>query len=90
MKKKDIVFTIGLCIFMGVLWITGELIMGLWLPVVPKMHLYWLVGIVSFTLIVNIWHGMIEDEYEPESQRKTKYDRKVGGRKQKKLNKKKK
>ncbi|MBP3745853.1 MAG: hypothetical protein J6I47_00115 [Ruminococcus sp.] len=88
MKKKEIVFTIGLCIFMGVLWIIGELIMGLWIPVLPKTHLYWLIGIVAFTLIVNIWHGMKEDTSEPETPHNRKYDRKVNGRKQKKLKKK--
>ena len=54
MKKKDVVFTIGLTIFMGVLWIVGEIVMGLWIPVVPKTHLWWFVGIVSVTLIISV------------------------------------
>ena len=30
MNKKDLKFTIGLTILMGVLWAIGELVMGLW------------------------------------------------------------
>ena len=33
MKKKDVTFTIGLTILMGVIWAVGELVMGLWLAV---------------------------------------------------------
>ena len=36
MKKKDITFTIGLAILMGVIWGIGELVMGLWVAV-PKI-----------------------------------------------------
>jgi hypothetical protein len=88
MKKKDVVFTIGICIFMGVLWIVGELIMGLYIPVRPRTHLWWLIGVVSFTLVVNIWHSFIEDESGLKDPRREKYERKVNGRKNRKKNKK--
>ena len=77
MKKKDLVFTIGLCIFMGVLWIVGELVMGLWIAVVPKVHLWWLVGIVAVTLVISVWHSMIEDTSEQHDPKREKYRRKV-------------
>ena len=77
MKKKDLVFTIGLCIFMGVLWIVGELIMGLWIAVVPKTHLWWLIGIVAVTLVISVWHSMIEDNSGHHDPKREKYRRKV-------------
>ena len=84
MKKKDVVFTIGLTIFMGVLWIVGEIVMGLWIPVIPKTHLWWFVGIVSVTLIISVWHSMMEDESDLKDPKREKYDRKVAGRKARK------
>jgi hypothetical protein len=90
MKKKDVIFTIGLCIFTGILWMAGELVMGLWLAVRPKAHLWWLIGIVTFTLVVNVWHSFIEDESGAKDPYREKYDRKVNGRIQRKKNKKKK
>ena len=90
MKKKDVVFTIGLCIITGIMWMAGELVMGLWIPVRPKVHLWWLIGIVIFTLAVNIWHSFIEDESDKKDPRREKYERKVTGRAERKKNKKKK
>ena len=58
MNKKDLKFTIGLTILMGVLWAIGELVMGLWVAVVPKAHIFWLALIVIITLVVNVWHSM--------------------------------
>ncbi|MBP3309659.1 MAG: hypothetical protein J6L05_02465 [Ruminococcus sp.] len=84
MKKKDLVFIIGLTIFMGVLWIVGELVMGLWIAVVPKAHLFWLIGIVSATLIISVWHSMLEDESDLQDPKRQKYERKKNKRKQKK------
>lgn len=81
MKKKDVVFTIGLAIFMGVLWIVGEIAMGLWIAVVPKAHLWWFIGIVAATLIISVWHSMIEDESDLKDPKREKYDRKVSSRK---------
>ena len=54
MNKKDLKFTIGLTILMGVLWAIGELVMGLWVAVVPKAHIFWLALIVIITLVVNV------------------------------------
>jgi hypothetical protein len=90
MKKKDVVFTIGLSIFMGVLWIAGELVMGLWIPVRPKAHLWWLIFVVGFTLVVNVWHSLLEDTSDAKDPRREKYDRKVNKRKNRKKNKKRK
>jgi len=81
MKKKDVVFTVGMCVFMGVLWMAGELVMGLYIPVRPKAHLWWLIFIVGFTLAVNIWHSLIEDNSDIRDKRREKYERKVSGRK---------
>ena len=53
MKKKDVVFTIGLCIFTGIMWMAGELVMGLWIPVRPKVHLWWLIGSVYVSKKIN-------------------------------------
>lgn len=83
MKKKDVVFTIGLTIFMGVLWIVGEIVMGLWLAVVPKTHLWWFIGIVAATLTISVWHSMIEDESDLKDPKREKYERKIGKRKKK-------
>lgn len=83
MKKKDVVFTIGLTIFMGVLWIVGEIVMGLWLAVVSKTHLWWFIGIVAATLTISVWHSMIEDESDLKDPKREKYDRKINKRKKK-------
>ncbi len=77
MKKKDVIFTIGLCILMGVLWIVGEIVMGLWIPVVGKIHILWLIIIVVVTLAVSVWHSMIEDESDLRDPRREKYLRKT-------------
>ena len=58
MKKKDIIFIIGLSIFMGVMWIAGELVMGLWIAVVPVVRLIWRIGIVAAALIKNASRSM--------------------------------
>lgn len=89
MKKKDVVFTVGMCVFMGVLWMAGELVMGLYIPVRPKTHLWWLIFIVGFTLTVNIWHSLIEDNSDIRDKHREKYERKVSGRKNRSKNKKK-
>ena len=83
MKKKDVVFTIGLTIFMGVLWIVGEIVMGLWLAVVPKTHLWWFIGIVAATLTISVWHSMIEDESDLKDPKREKDERKISKRKKK-------
>lgn len=84
MKKKDFIFTIGLSIFMGVLWVIGMLVMGLWISVRPKVYIWWFVGIVAATLIINVWHSMMKDESDLKDPKKEKYQRKVNKRKKKK------
>ena len=81
MNKKDLTFTIGLTILMGVIWITGELVMGLWIAVVPRAHLFWLIGIVAVTLVISVWHSMKEDESDRQDPKRAKYDRMAGTRK---------
>lgn len=83
MSKKDIIFTVGLCLLMGIIWVVGEIVMGLWIAVIPSAHLFWLVGIVVVTLAISIWHTMKEDESDRTDPKKAKYDRKVNKRKEK-------
>ena len=77
MKKKDLIFTLGLTIFMGVLWVVGMLVMGLWIPVRPKAYIWW-------TLVINIWHSLKEDQSDLKDPKREKYQRKVNKRKKKK------
>lgn len=81
MKKKDVMFIMGLSIFMGVLWVVGELVMGLWIAVIPKAHIVWFALIVILTLVISIWHAMIEDQSDLEDPKRVKYERKVNKRK---------
>ena len=81
MKKKDITFIIGLTIFMGVIWMIGELVMGLWVAVIPRTHIFWFAFIVAVTLIVSVWHSMLEDKSDLEDPKRAKYERKVNKRK---------
>ncbi|MCR5599557.1 MAG: hypothetical protein K6G33_02280 [Ruminococcus sp.] len=83
MKKKDVTFIIGLTIFMGVVWVIGELVMGLWVAVVPKTHIVWFAVILVITLGVSVWHSMIEDKSDLEDPKRAKYERKVSKRKNK-------
>lgn len=84
MKKKDFIFTIGLCLFMGILWVAGELVMGLWIAVKPSAHIFWMAGIVVVTLAVNIWHMFKEDNSDFTDPKRAKYERKVQKRKKNK------
>ena len=80
MKKKDLTFTIGLAILMGVIWGIGELVMGLWIAVMPRTHIIWFVVIVAITLAISIWHSFIEDKSDLEDPKRAKYERKVNKR----------
>ncbi len=84
MKKKDLVFTIGLSILMGVIWVLGVLAMGLWIPVRPKAYLFWFIGIVVTTLVISVWHSMKEDESDLKDPKRQKYMRKTTKKKKKK------
>ncbi len=77
MKKKDLIFTVGLCLLMSIIWISGELVMGLWIAVVPSAHKFWLIGIVAVTLVINVWHFMKEDESDRTDPKRAKYERKT-------------
>lgn len=77
MKKKDLIFTIGLCLLMSIIWISGELVMGLWIAVVPSAHKFWFIGIVAVTLVINVWHFMKEDESDLTDPKRAKYERKT-------------
>ncbi|MDE6666518.1 MAG: hypothetical protein K2K14_10120 [Ruminococcus sp.] len=83
MKKKDVIFIMGLSILMGIIWIVGELIMGLWIAVVPKAHIFWFVFVVVVTLGISVWHSLIEDESDLEDPKRAKYERKKNKRKNK-------
>ena len=77
MTKKDAFFTFGLTIMMGVLWALGEVAMGLWFPLNAKGHIFWFVLIVVSTLIVSVWHSMLNDESQDKTPREAKYARKT-------------
>lgn len=83
MKKKDITFIIGLTILMGVIWVLGEVVMGLWIAVYPVVHIIWIALIVVITLGVSVWHSMIEDRSDLEDPKRAKYERKTQKRKNK-------
>lgn len=84
MKKKDIIFTIGLCTFMGVLWAVGMLVMGLWVPVRPKTYIWWFAAIVVLTLVISVWHSMKEDQSDLPDPKREKYQRKTQRRRNRK------
>ena len=83
MKKKDITFIIGLSIFMGVIWVVGEVVMGLWLSLGPSAHIIWFLAVVVITLGVSIWHSMIDDNSDLTDPKREKYERKVNKRRKK-------
>ncbi|MDE6774718.1 MAG: hypothetical protein K2J37_00185 [Ruminococcus sp.] len=84
MSKKALIFTLGLTLLMGVIWVVGELVMGLWIAVIPSAHIFWLAGIVVVTLAISIWHSMKEDESDRTDPKKAKYDKKIQKKKDKK------
>lgn len=77
MSKKDILFTLGITLLMGVVWGLGELITGMWVPVKESFHIFWFGGVVLATLIISVWHSMKEDESDRTDPKKAKYDRKM-------------
>ena len=83
MKRKDVLFIIGLTMLMGIVWVLGELVMGLWVAVVSRAHVFWTMGIIILTVIISVWHSMIEDESDRTDPRAAKYYRKIEKRKNK-------
>lgn len=84
MKKKDLMFTIGLCTLMGIIWAVGMLVMGLWIAVRPSAYVKWFIVIVAVTLVISVWHSMKEDESDLKDPKREKYERKVNKRKKRK------
>ena len=82
MKKKDLLFTFGLTLLLGVLWVAGEVVMGLWIGVPQWGHIAWFAGIVVVTLTISVIHSLKEDEYEEEHRdpKREKYERKINKR----------
>lgn len=62
MKKNEVTFIIGTCILMGVIWVLGELVMGLWIAVYDWAFIIWRILIVVATLIITVWHSFKYDE----------------------------
>jgi hypothetical protein len=54
--------------------------MGLWVAVIPRAHIFWFAIIVAVTLIVSVWHSMLEDKSDLEDPKRAKYERKVNKR----------
>lgn len=77
MKKKDVMFIMGLSILMGVIWIIGEIVMGLWVAVNVKGHIFWFALIVIITLVISVWHSLLEDESDLKDPKRAKYQRKT-------------
>lgn len=62
MKKNDFTFIIGLTLLAGVIWIVGELVMGMWIAVYWWVPIVWRILIVVGTLSVSVWHSFKYDE----------------------------
>ncbi|MDE6036389.1 MAG: hypothetical protein K2G36_10855 [Ruminococcus sp.] len=84
MKKKDVVFIMGLSLLMGIIWIIGEIVMGMWIAVNKKGHIFWFVLIVILTLVISVWHSLLEDESDLEDPKRAKYQRKINRKKRRK------
>lgn len=77
MNKKDLIFTFGLTLLMGVMWVVGEIIMNLWIAVSTTGHILWFIGIIVVTLVINVWHSMKDDESDRTDPKREKYKRKT-------------
>lgn len=77
MSKKDLMFIFGLTLLMGVLWVAGEVVMGLWIAVNTAGHIAYFVTIVVVTLGISVWHSMKEDESDLKDPKRAKYERKT-------------
>ena len=84
MSKKDVFFTVGLALLMGVIWGLGELVTGMWIAVPSYFHIVWFAAIVVIALVVSTWHAMKEDKSQRMDPKVQKYEKKM-----KKYNKKK-
>lgn len=77
MSKKDLMFIFGLSLLMGVIWVVGEVVMGLWIPVSIGGHIAFFVAVVALTLIISVWHSLKNDESDLKDPKRAKYERKT-------------
>lgn len=77
MTKKEFIFILGFTMLMGIIWVVGELVMGLWIAVVPWVYIIWRGGIVVVTLAVCLWHSFLEDKSDKKDPKRAKYERKT-------------
>lgn len=77
MSKKDLMFIFGLSLLMGVIWVVGEVVMGLWIPVSTAGHIAFFVAVVALTLGISVWHSLKEDESDLKDPKRAKYERKT-------------
>ena len=77
MSKKDVFFTVGLALLMGIIWGVGEVVTGMWIAVPPVFHVIWFAVIVVVALILSIWHAMKEDKSQRMDTKVQKYERKM-------------
>lgn len=64
MKKKDFTFIIGLTLLFAVIWIVGELIMGIYIAVYSWVFIVWRVLIVVGCLSISIWHSFKDENFD--------------------------
>ncbi|MCM1228674.1 MAG: hypothetical protein NC489_00925 [Ruminococcus flavefaciens] len=62
---------------MGVLWVAGEVVMGLWVAVNTAGHIAFFATVVVVTLVISVWHSMKEDESDLQDPKRAKYERKT-------------
>lgn len=62
MKKNDFIFIVGLTLLAGVIWIVGEVVMGMWIAVYHWVPVVWRILIVVGTLSISVWHSFKYDE----------------------------
>lgn len=62
MKKNDFTFIVGLTLLASVIWVIGEIIMGMWIAVYWWVPIVWRVLVVVGTLAVSVWHSFKYDE----------------------------
>lgn len=62
MKKNDFTFIIGLTLLASIIWVVGELVMGMWIAVYWWVPVVWRILVVVGTLSVSVWHSFKYDE----------------------------
>lgn len=73
MKKNDFTFIIGLTLLAGIIWVVGELVMGMWIAVYWWVPVVWRILIVVGTLSVSVWHSFkYDDDFNDSDNKKHK------------------